>query len=843
MRQISFWGVNTRFITKSMILIMGRVSAFLSSSTLPLLRSSSLSPSTAYIANESALRSTLFPYQQEGSERLVQAKRLLLADEMGLGKTVQCIAAINKLLQCHEEQQDPDPGTNPDTNHSRKKSSYISVLIACPKSVLGVWEAELDTWLDIDQDTHLEVQTTTPKAFAYPTPMAAVCGGDVRDGSNPRFITIMMINYDLCHKYREELREVEYDIIICDEAHYLKSRDAKRTIAILGSDEESNADLSSSSIRSDYLWLLTGTPVLNRPVELYPLLRAIQPSEYRSFDSYAHRYCDPKKICDRRGNWRIDYKGSMNLPELSRRLKPIMLRRYKNDVLTQLPPKLRSYKVLNEYGASSKSESAAMMERRLLQEMMDSRSRNFESGSEGEGSKGSDYLNYVMPRVLARNIDTDDPDSTSDIMGIISSIRKETALRKVKPAIEMLKEIVDAKSKVVVFAHHRDVIQALVEHFGKHSVCVIGGMDVDARKDAVQKFQDDPQVHLFFGSIRAAGVGLTLTASSRVVFLELDWSPGVMSQAEDRCHRVGSKVGKNGSVQIQYYVFKDTIDEWIAKTLLVKQDNIGKIMGEAGTDTSKEDIGQSTFSYVLDFGKHAGLRIEDTPPDYLKFIVRVEAWRSRPKLWKALHKKGMVSEDPPEVAEETNDIDKSTDDDHPIGKCNDDDHFEEPTVVVDYVFDFGKNRGLRWNHVPASYRKWIIKESVWENRPKLKSALIEAGILKDDNKSQENAIAKDKFPIKSFRLTVQCPYIIEELKARNIGFDEEDKNKITKLKQKLLEWHEQESLKTSSGKIDNTGSKRGAREIEIIGCNIEDLWTVTKTKKPLQKKGLSQQWS
>ncbi|KAL7571468.1 hypothetical protein ACA910_019221 [Epithemia clementina (nom. ined.)] len=117
-------------------------------------------------------------------------------------------------------------------------------------------------------------------------------------------------------------------------------------------------------------------------------------------------------------------------------------------------------------------------------------------------------------------------------------------------------------------------MDGLLEHFGDRAVCVRGGVSHEDRRDAVDRFQNDPKVSVFVSSIRAAGEGLTLTAASRVLFLELDWSPAKLTQAEDRCHRVGQPY----SVQVDYCVFKGTIDEWIAKQNLDKQDVINQVM-------------------------------------------------------------------------------------------------------------------------------------------------------------------------------------------------------------------------------------------------------------------------
>ena len=569
---------------------------------------------------------------------------MLLADEMGLGKTVQCISAMNEL---------------------NTSIPHPTILIICPKSVMGVWEDELQRWL---LNTDLSIRVATTKEFVLPT-----------KGS------ITIINYDICHKLQTKLQSVYYDILICDEAHYMKSRTTKRTLAVVGDGKR------KKGIQANYLWLLTGTPILNRPVELFPLLQAMNPLEAGSFNKYAEKYCEPKAIGH---SYAMDYSGASNLQELSKQLQPRLIRRYKADVLTQLPPKFRSCLCLTG------SEVVKKQEQKMLHELMKNDGFKGSENLENFGAEATSLMSYLSTKT---NLDLDDPNNRNRILGILATVRKETALNKLAPAVELLENVI-LSQKVVVFCHHRELISRLLETFGNQAVSIVGGMDRESRADAVQRFQQDDQVRIFIGSIHAAGIGITLTAASHVVFLELDWSPAVMSQAEDRCHRVG----QTDSVQVQYYVFKDTIDEWIARSLLSKQSNIDQILPETvSTQTG----------YVFDFGKYKDIRLEEVPRGYLTYLVKNELWMTRPKLWQALFQNGMVLECPP------SDISQKKDAvlEQPV----------PPNTNVNFTFDFGKHKGLKWEDTPPTYREWIICEGVWKARPTLHSALAAAGLVKE----------------------------------------------------------------------------------------------------------------
>src|SRR3990167_6920453 len=170
----------------------------------------------------------------------------------------------------------------------------------------------------------------------------------------------------------------------------------------------------------------------------------------------------------------------------------------------------------------------------------------------------------------------------------ISKLRHATALAKLPMVMIHLRDQLDAGNKVVVFAHHHDVVAAIAAEFGAAAVTLTGETGMAERQAAVDRFQSDDSCTLFIGSIHAAGVGITLTAAAHVIFAELDWVPGNLSQAEDRCHRIG----QSGSVLVQHLVLDGSIDATMAQTITAKQD----IIDRALDDPASTDIAQIPVS-------------------------------------------------------------------------------------------------------------------------------------------------------------------------------------------------------------------------------------------------------
>lgn len=421
------------------------------------------------------------PYQRTGTAFLKSKQHALLADEMGLGKTIQAIAAINEV--------------------DAKK-----VLIVCPAGLKLNWQNELKIWLAKELKIYVVAK---------------------RSAVIPKDADIIIVNYDIISHSNifYQLRDRTYCVVICDEAHYLKSIGTARTKAMLN---------SKGLIRQGkYKWLLTGTPVLNRPMELFAILRVLANdliTPYNTWARYAYKFCGAFH-----DEWGFNTRGASNLEELNRRLKPFMLRRLKKDVLQDLPDKVFQTIPLEVKG---KLVHWVDMEKNQPQDVIDRYKLNAELGSMAE-------------------------------------IRQGLALAKLEQCYEHIDEALRCQEKIVVFAHHRSVMDALLLRYRPYMpVCVRGGMTSGQKQDAVDAFTNNPRCRIFFGNIQAAGVGLNLQIASHVIFIEYSWVPGEIQQAVDRCHRIGQK----NTVVAQFLIVKDTLDEVMMGSVINKLRNIKRIL-------------------------------------------------------------------------------------------------------------------------------------------------------------------------------------------------------------------------------------------------------------------------
>jgi len=472
------------------------------------------------------------PYQKASIEYALTRKGTLIADEMGLGKTIQALGVIN--------------------NDTEIKTT----IVVCPASLRLNWLREASKWLTDRRNIML------PDQFFYVVDSPAPV---------PAEACFVIVNYDrIKDKVFESLMARKWDCLIVDEAHYLKEEKAKRTIAVLGKRPSWRKDSMGQWVQTKpgipglidaiqrRVMLLTGTPVLNRPIEAFSLLHALDPKTWASRSKFAARYCDAYH-----NGYGWDYKGAnkARLPELQERLRStIMVRRLKADVLTELPPKRRQVVPLPMNGGSAavQAEQAAWSRHEeAMEELQAAVDLALVSGDKEAYAQAVAALRQGAKIAFTE----------------IAAARHDVAMAKVEKVVEHVQNMLDSGiTKIVLWAHHHDVLDALTSQL--NAMLADGRTDLTERQAMVDAFQTDPDKHVFVCGLHAMAEGHTLTAASHVVFAELDWTPAKMSQCEDRCHRIGQQ----NSVLVQHLVLDGSLDCKMAYALVEKQDIADKML-------------------------------------------------------------------------------------------------------------------------------------------------------------------------------------------------------------------------------------------------------------------------
>uniref|UniRef100_A0A8C3XJD0 Zinc finger RANBP2-type containing 3 n=1 Tax=Chelydra serpentina TaxID=8475 RepID=A0A8C3XJD0_CHESE len=468
------------------------------------------------------LKERLLPFQNKGILFALQRSgRCMIADEMGLGKTVQAIS-----ISYYYKKEWP-------------------LLIVVPSSLKYPWIDEMEKWIpELCPDDINIIQNKT----------------DIGRISTSK---VTVLGYGLLATDAQTLVDTLYKqnfkVVVVDESHYMKSRNATRSKILL--------PIVQNAARAI---LLTGTPALGRPEELFMQIEALFPRRFGTWSEYAKKYCNAHvRFFGKRTLW--DCRGASNLDELHQLLSNIMIRRLKNEVLTQLPPKIRQRIPFDLPKAAAKELNTSFEEWEKL--------------------------------IRAPNSDVTESHFVQ-VMGLITRMYKQTAIAKagaVKDYIKMMLE--NDKLKFLVFAHHLSMLQACTEAAIENKARYIridGSVPSVERIHLVHQFQKDPDTRVAILSIQAAGQGLTFTAATHIVFAELYWDPGHMKQAEDRAHRIG----QCSSVNIHYLIAKGTLDPLMWAMLNRK----AKVTG-------------STLN-----GKKEKLQAEEGDKEKWDFLSFAEAW-------------------------------------------------------------------------------------------------------------------------------------------------------------------------------------------------------------------------
>lgn len=443
------------------------------------------------------------PYQKGGIAYTIAHPNTLIGDEMGLGKTIQALGAINA------------------------SPIVKTVLCVVPASLRLNWGRESLKWLTRTFEIFVveETKDVIPETANFViVNYELIRGKRVNDPAGTKAPNGKVLKIIQGSPIHAQLMARHWDVMIVDECHRMKEPKSLQAIAVLGSPgnkKKGEAPITGLKSQAGRNIFLTGTPFLNRPIELFPILNALAPQEFDNFFKFAKRYAAAHQT--ERGHW--DFKGASNLEELQERLRAtVMVRRLKKDVLKELPPKRRQVIMLPTNGAAkavaAEKKAWAMHEERL--ETL----RGEADFHHASGDKEA-YKTAVEALKAAARIGFEE----------IAKERRNVAMAKLPKVIEHIEDAFEQGiDKIVVFAHHHDVTNGLHAHFGAASVMLTGEITSNkARQEAIDRFQNDPTVKLFVGSIGAAGVGHTLTASSTVIFAELDWVPANVTQAEDRC--------------------------------------------------------------------------------------------------------------------------------------------------------------------------------------------------------------------------------------------------------------------------------------------------------------------
>lgn len=341
------------------------------------------------------------------------------------------------------------------------------------------------------------------------------------------------------------LYAIEFRFIFIDEGHRYKNAQAIRTAAIFGGSiyDKDKLRFKSPGIvyEAEHVCVLSGTPMLATPSDLWPVVYALAPEviDFMSFKEFTNRYCISK--VDRWGG--VRFIGSQNEEELHMRLtNKFMQRIKKSEVLYDLPSKIRNFLPIDENIMTPEmtAEDHAAQER--LEALMEASS---------------------------------DPDVESS-MGDFAKLRRALGIAKAPWVASYVRELLDENpdEKIILFAHHRDVVDALyVRLLGFNPRLINGGVKNEDRTKIEDEFQTGP-CRLIIGNIDAMNLGITLTAATRVLFAEYSWTPAMNEQAEDRAHRIGQR----DSVFVEYIIAPETMDELILDTIMRKQKSIEAVI-------------------------------------------------------------------------------------------------------------------------------------------------------------------------------------------------------------------------------------------------------------------------
>jgi len=357
----------------------------------------------------------------------------------------------------------------------------------------------------------------------------------ILSGKKPKPLSwngLYVINYDVVSAWKQALIDKGMQVMILDEIQACKNAKSKRSKAC-----------KHLSMHIPHIIGLTGTPVTNRPADLFSLVDIVKPGLFPSWWSYIQRYCAMKRT-----PWGMDISGASHLDELHEKISPFCSRRKKVDVLKDLP------------------------EKQVIVAPVEISNRKEYNKAEADFLK---WLERVKPEKLSTAM-------KAEALVKLATLRNLVVEGKMEALYEWIGNYLESGKKLIVFMCHTEPLHAIYKKYKKCAVMIDGSVSMKKRNEAVEKFQNDPKIRLFCGNIIAAGTGLTLTAADTVVFGELSYVPADHAQAQDRAHRIGQK----SNVQVYYLIADNTLEEKVCDSLHAKMKIIDQILDGEITDST-----------------------------------------------------------------------------------------------------------------------------------------------------------------------------------------------------------------------------------------------------------------
>jgi SWI/SNF-related matrix-associated actin-dependent regulator 1 of chromatin subfamily A len=431
-----------------------------------------------------------YPYQEQGIDFLLSNKACLLADEQGLGKTIQVVLARNSVVTENEK-----------------------TLVICPAAVKYNWSINFEKHAAFNKTQIINSSRTILNKDA----------------------DVVITNYEYLHKLtiKKQLLGFGFKYIVIDEAHYLAHGGAKRTQHLL------NAKYGILKDKSfDHVWLLTGTPMTNRPIDLYTILRVFASrllGDYKDYRRFAHKFCGAR-LNDYGG---LDTKGATNLALLHTLIKPFYLRREKKDVLPELPEKFVKVVYFEPSKRINKLENCVDTYRQMLEEGKD--------------------------------------------LGQTSTLRREIALEK----LTIVKDYIvnNVERPAVLFYHHKTVGDELSIVF-PDAIRIDGEDNAESKQKKIELFKEHKNILLAQMTSCGTGIDGLQEVCNKAVVVEIPWAPGALGQAIDRLHRIGQKQ----DVHIELLVLHKCFDEQVYKALQRKQKHIDEVIVADKTKKGEDEM-------------------------------------------------------------------------------------------------------------------------------------------------------------------------------------------------------------------------------------------------------------